>query len=77
MEKINFESVIGDNGKETAQRIGASMAGTAAFGAVTSAAATVGCGSVLCTVGAPAVIGLAAAAGAAKTVGWVWDSLFD
>lgn len=76
MEKINFESVVDGNAKETAQRASAGIAGYAAYGATASAVAAIGCGSAICTVGAPIVVGLAAATGAAKLVEWGWDLFF-
>lgn len=77
MDQIDYAAMTGENGKETAQRVAAGTAGTAAATAVAGAAAAIGCGSVLCTVGAPVVLGVTAAAGAASAVGWIWDTLFD
>lgn len=75
--KINYEDVVDGDGKKTAQRAAAGVAGTAAAAAVASTAATIGCGSVLCTVGAPVIAGAMVAAGAATVMEWVWDSIFD
>ncbi|MGK9453205.1 hypothetical protein ACSSZE_18435 [Acidithiobacillus caldus] len=69
MSDIDYGNLVGDGSKETAQRTAAGVVGEAAIAA--------GCTSVLCTVGAPVVAGLAVAAGTAAVVGWTWDALFD
>ncbi len=76
MENINYGTLVGEGSRETAQRTAAGVLGAATAATVGELAVAAGCGSVLCTVGAPVAAGVAVAAGTAAAVGWLWDSLF-
>ncbi len=81
MNNFEYETLVGKNGKEAAQKAAAGAAGTAAAAVATVAVAEMACGTALCTVAAPVLVpvaaGLAAAAAAAAAVGWLWDEIFD
>ncbi|WP_141738317.1 hypothetical protein [Acidithiobacillus caldus] len=77
MSDIDYGQLVGTGGKEAATRTAAGVVGAAAAATVAEAAAAAGCTAVLCTVGAPVAVGLAAAAGTAAVVEWAWGALFD